>query len=549
MAARDVVIIGAGINGLVAAWRLAAAGCKPLVLEARPRVGGAAITEEFYPGFRCSTLAHAGWASFDGKEMEQLKPHGLKPVHFFPSMCALSPEGRALLLFPHPDRSAESIAAFSGRDAARYPAFHRACTRMARVLAGLRSIPPPSLDEPSPADLWNLLRAGRSFRGLGKTDMLRLLRWVPMAVADFVEEWFEADLLQAALAARGIFGSTLGPMSAGSTAIFLLRTATEGDPAGAATIPQGGMGALTEALAGIARQAGAEIRTGAAVARIQAKDGGVTGVVLADGEEISATTVVSNADPKRTLLDLVDPVHLEPTFIVKLQHYRCAGTLAKVNLALDSLPTFPAADAALQSRALEDYVGRSAVERAGPFTFHPLAGRIHIGPSVEYLERAFDASKYGRFSEHPVLEVLIPSVADPSLAPAGKHVMSIYAQFAPYRLRDGQWPAQREALGDAVLSALAEYAPSLPNQVLHRQVITPLDLHEQYGLTGGQIFHGELALDQLFTMRPLLGWARYRTPVRGLYLCGSGAHPGPGFSGDPGANAAREILRDLRARR
>jgi phytoene dehydrogenase-like protein len=286
------------------------------------------------------------------------------------------------------------------------------------------------------------------------------------------------------------------------------------------------VGEFTGALAAAAQRAGGEIRTHAEVARIEVNDGAVTGVVVTSGEEVAAKAVVSNADPRRTLLRLVDPVHLDPEFLVKMQHYRCRGTVAKINLALSSLPTF---------KALGSSDGANA-----------LAGRIHIGPEVDYLERAFDDSKYGRFSQQPYLDISIPSILDSSLAPPGKHVMSICAQFAPYQLRGSDWSSQRNALGDVVVKTLAAYAPDLPEKILHRQVLTPLDLEETYGLTGGHIFHGELALDQLFTMRPLLGWARYRTPVAGLYLCGSGTHPGAGLTGASGRNAAREIVKDLR---
>jgi phytoene dehydrogenase-like protein len=280
------------------------------------------------------------------------------------------------------------------------------------------------------------------------------------------------------------------------------------------------MGSLTGAMAAAAREAGAEIHTNAEVAAIRVKDGAASGVVLAGGEEIASRVVISNADPRRTLLRLVDPVHLAPSFVVKMQHYRCPGTVAKVNLALAALPTF------------------TALPNCGK---EALAGRIHIGPEIDYLERAFDDAKYGEFSRAPVLDIAIPSLTDALLAPPGQHVMSIYVQFAPYKLESSDWHAQREALGDTVIKTLAAYAPDLPGLVLHRQVITPLDLEETYGLTGGHIFHGELAPDQFFTMRPVLGWARYATPIAGLYLCGSGTHPGNGLTGLSGANAAREI--------
>jgi phytoene dehydrogenase-like protein len=286
---------------------------------------------------------------------------------------------------------------------------------------------------------------------------------------------------------------------------------------------RGGLGSLTSALASAARAAGADIRTNAEVQRIQVKDGRATGVTLTSGEELQAKAVVSNADPRRTLLSLIDPVELEPGFLARIRNYRAAGTVAKINLALSALPNFTAL----------------------PGDVRRLGGFIHIGPELDYLERAFDASKYGKWSPRPYMEVTIPSLTDPTLAPAGAHVMSITAQYAPYRLREASWAAASVPFADAAIDTLAQYAPDLKPLILHRQVITPVDLEARYGLTGGHIFHGELALDQLFTMRPLLGWARYRTPIRGLYLCGAGTHPGYGVSGLSGLNAAREILKDL----
>ncbi len=531
MAARDIVIIGGGHNGLVAAFYLARAGRKPLVLERRPVAGGAALTEEFHPGFRCSTLAHSGGPlRADVWRDMQLDRLDLAMMQPDPRVFAPSPDGHALLFYADAQRTADGVARFSKKDAGKYVEFARVLCRMAAALGGTLSITPPAIDHPSADDLWNLLKTGREVRGLGKRDMFRLLRWAPMPVADLVGEWFEGELLRAVIAARGIFGTALGPMSAGSSAVLLLRAAAEGgEPAGATTVFRGGMGALARAMAAAATRAGAEIRADAEVAQIVVKRGVAAGVILASGEEIAAQAVVSGADPRRTLLRLLDPVHLDPDFVVKMQHYRCAGTLAKINLALSALPFFP---------ALADVPADQAQAA--------LAGRIHIGPDLEYLERAFDDSKYGEFSRQPWMEVMIPSVADASLAPPGKHVMSICVQYAPYKLKSGDWNAQREALGDAVVKTLSAYAPNLPDLILDGVVITPQNLEDTYALTGGHIYHGELALDQLFTMRPLLGWARYRTPIKGLYLCGSGTHPGSGLTGASGANAAREILKDLR---
>jgi phytoene dehydrogenase-like protein len=527
-AAREIVIIGGGHNALVAAFYLAKKGLKPLVLERRAVVGGAAVTEEFHPGFRCSTVAHAGGPPLPSilRDM-QLAKHGLEKLESPVRLFAPSPDGRALVLETDPEAAAQQIAAFSQKDAAKYLELHTALEETAAILSGVLSMTPPSIDKPSAEDVWKLLKVGRKVRGLGKKRMMRLLRWGPMAVADFVAEFFETDLLCAAIAARGIFGAAMGPWSAGSTALLLLRAASDPHPVGNSAYPRGGLGALTAAMASAAKQAGAEIRTSAEVETIIVKNGAATGVVLRGGEEIPAKRVVSGADPPRTFLGLLDPVHLPPSFVVKMQHYRSNGTAAKLNLALDALPEFS---------ALKQSPDRNAA----------LAGRIHIGPGIDYLERAFDDSKYGEFSRAPYLDISIPSILDTSLAPAGKHVMSIHMQFAPYRLKRGDWTQQRDALADTIVETLAGYAPDLPGKILARQILTPKDLEETYGLTGGHPFHGELSLDQIFTMRPLLGWARYRTPVKALYLCGSGTHPGNGLTGASGANAAREILKDLR---
>jgi len=456
----------------------------------------------------------------------QLARHGLQMVEPGVRLFAPGRDGRALVLYAETSRAAREIEKFSKNDAAGYSNLQQALERAARVIEPLLSHAPPDIDKPSKAEMWKLFNAGRKLRGLGKKEMMRLLRWGPMAVADFVAEFFETDLLRAAIAARGIFGAAMGPWSAGSTALLLLRAAADPHSAGSPSFPRGGMGALTAAMAAAAQEAGAEIRTGGAVVQILVKSGAVAGVALEGGEEIPAKRVVSGADPRRTFLGLLDPVHLPPSFVVKMQHYRSRGTVAKLNLALDSLPTFP---------SLRQFVDRNVA----------LTGRIHIGPEIDYLERAFDHSKYGEFSAAPCLDIVIPSILDASLKPEGKHVMSIHMQFAPFKLKSGDWSQHRDALADTIIKTLATYAPDLPEKILARQILTPKDLEHTYGLTGGHPFHGELALDQIFTMRPLLGWARYATPIRHLYLCGSGTHPGNGLTGASGANAAREILRNL----
>ena len=523
---RDVIIIGGGHNGLVTAFYLAQAGHKPLVLERRSQIGGAAVTEEFSPGFRCSTLAHvAGPLRPDIVRDMQLERHGVKFITPDIGVVALSPDHRALILHNDAQKSSQEIARFSQKDAARYPEFQDSLGKLGKVIGDALLLPPPNIDSPSTGDLWGMLQTGRGIRKLGKKDMFRLLRWGPMAVADLVAEFFETELLRATIAARGIFGTFLGPWSAGSSLVLLIRAAGDNHPAGSSHFVAGGIGALTQAMASAAKQAGAEIRSNVEVKEVRIKDGTATGVVLSTGEEISAKAVISNADPKRTLLKLVDPTYLAPDFVQKLKNYRMPGTVAKVNLALSALPEFTALKGA---------------------TNGALSSRIHIGPEIDYLERAFDDSKYGNFSQNPYLEVTIPSLTDPSLAPAGKHVMSIYMQYAPFKLKNGDWDNDRGKLGDTIVKTLAHYAPNLPGLVIDGQIITPKDLEETYGLTNGHIFHGELSLDQFFTMRPLLDWARYRTPINNLYLCGSGTHPGAGLTGGSGANAAREILKALK---
>jgi phytoene dehydrogenase-like protein len=522
---RDIVIIGGGHNGLVTAFYLAKAGFKPLVLERRNQVGGAAVTEEFHPGFRSSVLAHsAGPLRPDIVRDMQLEKHGLKVVTPEVDVTALSPDGRALILYRDLDRAAQEIAKFSVADAAKYREFQLALEKTSRVISKALALTPPAIEKPTNADLFGLLQVGRSLRGLGKKSTYNLLRWAPMAVADLVAEFFETDLLRATIAARGIFGTSLGPWSAGTGLALLLRATADSNPTGGNFFAAGGIGSITQAMAKAAQQAGAEIRTGAEVIEISVKNNTAQGVVLSTGEQILARAVISNADPKRTFLKLADPSLLSPTFTKRLQNYRMNGTVAKVNLALAGLPSFTGLDKNSEA----------------------LSGRIQIGPEIDYLERAFDESKYGNFSRAPYLEITIPSLTDPTLAPEGKHVMSIYMQYAPYKLKNTNWDHQRTALGDTVVKTLAQHAPDLPAKILSHQIITPADLEETYGLTGGHIFHGDLALDQIFTMRPMLDWARYRTPIDNLYLCGSGTHPGTGLTGGSGASAAREILKELR---
>jgi phytoene dehydrogenase-like protein len=349
-----------------------------------------------------------------------------------------------------------------------------------------------------------------------------------MAVADLTAEWFETEILRATIAARGIFGAFAGPWSAGTSTGLLWQAAMDGHAISPAAFIRGGMGALSEALASAARNAGVEIRTGTRVEKIEATEERAAKVWLGTGEEISARAIVSNADPRTTFLKLVDAVDLDPSFLLKIRNYRATGVSAKINLALSGLPSFNGIDS------------ENATAK--------LSGRIHVGPDIDYLERAFDAAKYGDYSRQPYMDITLPSLHDPTLAPAGAHVMSVYVQYAPYKLKDGDWNSRREEFADNVIDVLAGYASNLKELIVARQVITPLDLEETYGMSGGHIHHGEQSLDQSFTFRPLLGWAQYRTPIKGLYLCGAGTHPGGGVTGGSGANAAIAIIRDFKKR-
>jgi phytoene dehydrogenase-like protein len=524
----DVTIIGGGHNGLVTACYLAKNGLKTLVLERREAVGGGAVTEEIHPGFRVSALDHtAGPFSAQVAADLNLRQFGLEMIDPPARVLALSADGRAVCIYDDVAKTVSEVEKFSNKDAKSYPEFVNSFSRIGRVLAPLISMTPPSIDEPTAADLWQLGKVGLAFRGLGKKDEYRLLRWGPMAVADLVSEWFETELLRAVVAARGIYGAFAGPWSAGTSLGLLWQAAMDGSAIGSASYAKGGMGALSEALAKAAQAAGAEIRTRAGVAAIVGAESDAPKVVLESGEEIDSRVVVSNADPRTTFLKLVDPVDLDPNFLSKMRNYRAPGAAGKVNLALSALPAF------------------RGVNGGDPKT--KLTGRIHIGPEIDYLERAFDASKYGEFSAQPYLDITIPSITDPSLAPDGKHVMSIHVQFAPYKLSHGDWTTRSEEFAENVLDVLEQYAPGARELAVAAQVITPLELEREYGLSGGHIHHGEQSLDQFFAFRPLIGWAQYRTPLRRLYLCGAGTHPGGGLTGLNGLNAAREIARDFKS--
>ena len=530
----EAIVIGAGHNALVTAAYLARSGKRTLALERRGHVGGAAETSEL-GGVRVPRLADTVGRIRPSivKDLD-LRSHGLRLVAPDVRVFAPQPDGRAVTLWTDQARTVAGLRSWSGHDADAWPDFDRLVRSLGRFLAELAAETPPDIKAPRIGDALTGLKLGRTFRGLGRHDAHTILRVLPMAVADFVAEAFETDAVRAAVAWRGVRHSFLGPWSAGSTAILLADGAgNDGGAAGQTVFAIGGPGALSEALASAARAAGAEIRCGAEVVAVVSRDNRVTGVALAAGEEIHAPIVVSGLDPKRTLVELSDPVTIGPSMRWRAGNYRTPGVVAKVNLVVDRLPQFRAA-------AGDDE--------------QLLRGRILVAPGIDAIERAFDAAKYGRVSETPVLEATIPSLVDPSLvdgAPDGTHVVSVSAQYAPYRLRGGSWDDRGRAdeLGDRVVGVLDELAPGLASSVRAREVITPLDLERDYRLTGGHPLHGEQALDQFFLWRPFLGSGRYRLPIDGLYLCGSGAHPGGGITGQPGQNAAREILADMKRRR
>jgi len=521
----DVVIVGGGHNGLVHAAYLARAGRRVLVLEARPVLGGAAVTEEIFPGFRFSVFSYV--VSLLRPEIIrelELPRHGLQILPLDGTFTPL-PDGNYLWRTDDPGHTWREIARFSRNDAEAYEEYGRAMVRLCRFVRPLLEMVPPDPTSLAPADWARLLWLARRFDALPAVDRRRLLQLMTMSAADFLSQWFESEPLKATLSASGIIGTFLGVRSPGSAYVLLHHYMGELDGAFRAWgFSRDGTGGVSQALASAARAFGAEIRTGARVVRIRQKGERVTGVVLESGEEIQARVVSSSLDPRQTFLRLLDPAGLPEEFVAALQRYRFRGSSAKVNLALDGLPEF----------------------RSLPGPGRHLRGAISISPSTDYLERAYDDAKYGRFSRRPYLDIVIPTLLDPRMAPPGRHVLSCFVQYAPYQLREGNWEEKRDELGRTVIETLAEYAPNLPGLILGQQVLTPLDLERIVGLSEGNIFQGELSPAQLFFLRPVPGWARYRTPLRNLFLCGSATHPGGGIMGAPGRLAAMELLKHWR---
>ncbi|MCH9002393.1 MAG: NAD(P)/FAD-dependent oxidoreductase [Planctomycetes bacterium] len=519
----DAIIVGGGHNGLVCAAYLAKAGRKVLVLERRYVLGGSAVTEELYPGFKFSVCSYV---------VSLFRPHIIRELglanhgmELIPLECSFLPlpDGDSLCRWSDSHETRREIARFSKKDAEVYPEFGMAMTKLSYFLKDLIDSPAPDPTSLRPRELAKLLRLGRKFKDLGSDLMHLNMQLMTMSAVDFLDLWFESGILKAPMSVSGIIGTFLGVRSPGTAYVLLHHYMGEIDGAFRSWgFSKGGTGQLSLAIASAAKSYGAEIRTEAPVERILVENGRSVGVVLPNGDEIRARTVVSAVDPPLTFLKLVGQEHLDPAFATQIKRFKTRGSSGKVNLAVDRLPEF-------------------SCRKDG--TRH-LRGDIAIAPSIDYLEKAYDDAKYGDFSARPYINVVIPSLVDPSVAPPGKHIISCFVQYAPYAIKEGpdHWPQRREAFGDAVVDTLAEYCPGLKESILFRQVLTPWDLEQEFGLTEGNIFHGELSVEQLLFQRPAAGWAQYKTPIRDLWMCGSGTHPGGGIMGAPGELAAKTML-------
>jgi phytoene dehydrogenase-like protein len=521
--AYDAIIIGGGHNGLTCAAYLAKAGRKTLVLERRHILGGAAVSEEIYPGFTYTVCSYV--VSLLRPEVIrelELAKHGL---HILPLYSSFAPMENGDYFATHADEAStyEEVRRHSKRDAEMYPLFNQMMYEMAFAVKPILGTVPPDPSAPGLRGLRDLGRLGKHIQGLGKKTFHELTKIMTMSASDFLDEWYESDIVKAMGALNGIIGTMLGPRSPGTAYVLLHHYMGELDGAFTAWGSQkGGTGGVSEAIASAARSHGAEIRCNAPVSQVRVENGRAVGVVLENGDEIRAKTVASGCDPKVTFRKLVEEKELPADLVRAIDKFKYRGSSGKVNLSLDALPSF----SAMKDPAM-------------------LKGMVEICPSMDYLERAYDDASYGGFSKRPYMDISIPSLNDPTMAPPGKHVMSIFVQYAAYDMAEhGTRDQQRDAFGDAVLDTLADFAPNIKDIILHKQVLTPWDLEQDIGLTEGNIFQGELTLDQLFFFRPVPGWADYRTPIRNYYQCGSGTHPGGGITAGPGRLAALEILRD-----
>jgi phytoene dehydrogenase-like protein len=522
----DAIVIGGGHNGLTCAAYLARAGRKVLVLERRHVLGGAAVTEEIFPGFKFSVASYV--VSLLRPEIIRdldLPRHGMELLPLDGTFTPM-PDGDYLWRVNDHYKTRREIARHSRLDAEAYDEYGKAMVEMGRFAKPILAMTPPDPTSLDPRGLLELLAIGKRFRGMRQHDRVNQIQLLTMSAVDFLDQWFETDVLKATMSASGIIGTFLGVRSPGTAYVLLHHYMGEIDGSFRSWgLSRGGTGAVSNAIGAAAAAFGAEIRMEAPVAQIRVKGNRASGVVLENGDEIAADVVISSVDPNLTFMKFMDARLLPDEFVAGVKRYKYRGSSGKVNLALDALPNF------------------TCKPGVGPH----LRGAISISPSVDYMEQAYDDAKYGSFSRRPYMDIVIPSLTDSSVAPPGKHVMSCFVQYAPYHLKTGHWDEQREAFGDAVIDAIAEYAPNIRDIILHRQVLTPLDIERRFGLTEGNIFQGELTLEQLFFLRPVPGWAQYTTPVERLYMCGSATHPGGGIMGAPGKNAAERILKEVRA--
>ncbi|MGH9757463.1 MAG: phytoene desaturase family protein [Candidatus Acidiferrales bacterium] len=519
----DAIVIGGGHNGLVHAAYLARAGKKVLILERRYVLGGAAVTEEIIPGFKFSVFSYV--VSLLRPEIIRdldLPRHGLEILPLDGTITPMA-DGDYLWRTNDHGKTRRELERHSRLDAEAYEEFGKSMVNMCRFVKPILGMIPPDPSSLDPRDLKKLAFLGKRFQSLSSEDRYNLVQLMTMSAADFLDQWFETDVLKATMSASGIIGTFLGIRSPGTAYVLLHHYMGEIDGAFRSWgFSRGGTGAISNSIGSAARELGVEIRTEAPVARILLKDGAAQGVVLESGEEIRADLVSSSVDPNLTFLKFIESKDLPGEFLEEVRRYKYRGSSGKVNLALDALPDF----------------------KCLPGPGRHLRGAISISPSMEYMERAYDQAKYGEFSRRPYIDMVIPTLTDPSVAPPGKHILSCFVQYAPYKLSHGDWDEQREAFGDTVIDTIAEHAPNIRNIILGKQVITPLDIERTTGLSEGNIFQGELSLEQLFFLRPAAGWARYRTPIKKLYMCGSATHPGGGIMGAPGRLAAMEILKD-----